>query len=384
MRWLGTAFVLLALATVPVIPVAHAYIEAPHSLGQIVHESTNIVLVEVLRVNKEKNLVIYKKLKDLKGKEAAEEIKHNIGERGFHPREWQTIKKWAEVGKKAVFFHNGGASETCTGDYWYQCYREGEWWGMSHAEPFLLRTYTGDAEKLAEAITKMLKGESVVVTCFADKNKEQLHERKGRLQRMKASLKLLNYDAKRDFVAFGGEGDAVAEYRTINLLPEGSTGWRYLPAAKLATSDHDKWFQDKFSTGTWKVGKAPIGYGEAEIAQRKGTSITEQGQDFIFRRVVEVPPELLTQKGVLFHVRLASDDGATVFLNGVKIDDDYDQDHEFSYWNREVELQAKQFRPGGNVIAVRVRNKQGSSDLYLDMEIVAEAPVAKPAPMPQK
>jgi hypothetical protein len=254
---------------------------------------------------------------------------------------------------------------------------------MSHAEPFLLRTYTGDAEKLAEAVTKMLKGESVVVTCFADKNKEQLHERKGRLQRMKASLKLLNYDAKRDFVAFGGEGDAVAEYRTINLLPEGSTGWRYLPAAKLATSDHDKWFQDKFSTGTWKVGKAPIGYGEAEIAQRKGTSITEQGQDFIFRRVVEVPPELLTQKGVLFHVRLASDDGATVFLNGVKIDDDYDQDHEFSYWNREVELQAKQFRPGGNVIAVRVRNKQGSSDLYLDMEIVAEAPVAKPAPMPQ-
>ena len=86
---------------------------------------------------------------DLKGKHPTDVVKHAIGKRGFHPREWQNIIAWAEPGKKAVFFHNGGASETCIGTYWYQCYREGEWWGMSHAEPYLLRTFCGDPEKLA-------------------------------------------------------------------------------------------------------------------------------------------------------------------------------------------------------------------------------------------
>ena len=49
--------------------------------------------------------------------------------------------EWAEVGKTAIFFHNGGASETCIGSYWYQCYPNGEWWGLSHGEPFLLRSF---------------------------------------------------------------------------------------------------------------------------------------------------------------------------------------------------------------------------------------------------
>src|SRR5262249_24104046 len=120
---------------------ARAYVEAPYSLGQVCKESTTIVLVEVTRVNKEKNLILFKKLQDLKGQHPQQEIKHNIGQRGYHPREWQNIMKWAEVGQKAVFFHNGGASETCIGTYWYQCYPEGEWWALSHAEPFLLRTY---------------------------------------------------------------------------------------------------------------------------------------------------------------------------------------------------------------------------------------------------
>ncbi len=75
--------------------------------------------------------------------------------------------------------------------------------GMSHAEPFLLRTFIGDQEKLVEHCTRMLKGEEVIVTCFADINKNQLHERKGKLQRLKASLKKQDYNPKRDFVGWG-------------------------------------------------------------------------------------------------------------------------------------------------------------------------------------
>src|SRR5262249_48294947 len=118
---------------------SRAYVEAPYSLGQVIEESTNVVLVEVVKVNKEKNLIIFKKVEDIKGKHPDQQIKHNIGRNGFHPREWQNVMAWAEEGKRAVFFHNGGASETCTGSYWYQCYKQAEWWDMSHAEPFLLR-----------------------------------------------------------------------------------------------------------------------------------------------------------------------------------------------------------------------------------------------------
>src|SRR5689334_1806108 len=230
--------VLLALAFAA---PARAYVEAPYSLGQVCKESTNIVLVEVARVNKEKNLIIYKKVQDLKGKHPQEEIKHNIGQRGYHPREWQNIMAWAEVGKKAVFFHNGAASETCVGTYWYQCYPEGEWWGLSHAEPFLLRTYYGDAEKMADAVAKILDGKEVVVPCLADGNKEQLHERKGKLQRLKASLARGNYDAKRDFVGFGAaDGDDDVEYKTVVLLAQSTPGWRFLPAQE-AKNGGDSW-----------------------------------------------------------------------------------------------------------------------------------------------
>ncbi len=162
------------------------------------------MLVEVSRVNQEKGLIIFKKVKDLKGNHAGDEIKHNIGKRGFHEREWKNVMAWAAVGKKAVVFHNGSTSETCIGTYWYQCHKESEWWGMSHAEPFLMRTYFGDVEKLAEAVGQVVAGKEVIVPCLADGPRDQFHLGKGKVQRLKASLKRLDYNVPRDFVGFGG------------------------------------------------------------------------------------------------------------------------------------------------------------------------------------
>ncbi|HEY7424774.1 MAG TPA: YdjY domain-containing protein [Gemmataceae bacterium] len=375
-----------AWVTVVVLcPAVQAYVEAPHTLGRCCQESTNVVLVEVVLVNKDKGVIIYKKVQDLKGKHPGEEIKHNIGKRGFHPREWQNVMAWAEVGKRAVFFHNGGASETCIGTYWYQCYKEGDWWGMSHAEPFLLRTYSGDVEKLAAAVTNIMAGKQVVVTCLADGNKEQLHQRKGKLQRMKASLKLQDYNPKRDFVGWGGDGDGGAEeFKTFVLLAESTPGWKYLPRSQVRD---ENWQKAVYDDAKWRSGKAPIGYGEEEIAKRKGTVVPEMGQPFLFRRIVEVPSDLLAQKSVRFQLRVASDDSAVVFLNGTLIDHDPVEDHEFSYWNRDVEVAAKQFKAGRNVIAVLVKNRPRSSDIYLDMELAAQVPLPKivrrkPTPAP--
>ena len=74
--------------------------------------------------------------------------------------------KWAEVGKQATFFHNGGASETYIGATWYQAYPQGEWWGMSHGEPFLMRSYAGKVEKFPAILADILDNKEVVVPCM--------------------------------------------------------------------------------------------------------------------------------------------------------------------------------------------------------------------------
>src|SRR5262245_28915878 len=308
---------------------AWSYVEAPYTLGKVIADSTNIVLVEVTRVQKEKGLILFKKIKDLKGTYDGDQIRHNIGsgDRGFHPREPKNVMSWAAVGERAVFFCNEEASETCIGTYWYQCYREDQWWGMSHAEPYLLRTYCGDTEDLAKAVTEILAGKEVIVPCFADGNQQRLHERKGRLQRLKASLARVEYDARRDFVGYGADGVDEVDYKTDILLAEGAAGWRFLPATDVAGAA-DRWMKPGFSDGRWRIGKTPIGYGEEAIAERSGTPIEEYGQAFVFRRTVDIPSALLGAKNVTFQLSVAADNCAHVFLNGEMILDEGEEDHE--------------------------------------------------------
>src|SRR5262249_8080264 len=158
--------------------------------------STNIVLVRVEKVDKNNNMIIYRKVRDIKGKHPTDVIKHNIGRGGFNPREWQYTMQWAEVGKTAVFFHNGSAQRTCIGTYWYQASVNGEFWGLSHGEPYLLRSYCGKPEKLAALVTEMLAGKEVIAPCMVDGNKDDLHLRRAKVQRLRCSLKLNNYDQK--------------------------------------------------------------------------------------------------------------------------------------------------------------------------------------------
>ena len=204
-RVLAAAAIAAAAAVLLTPATAPGYVEAPMSFGAIVAQSTNVVLMTVAKVDKEKNLIVYQKVQDVKGKHPQEQIKHNIGRGGLRPGEWEEIMRWAEAGKTAVFFHNGGASETYIGATWYQAYPQGEWWGMSHGEPFLMRSYAGKPEKLPGFITEMLNGKEVVVPCMVDGDKETLHKKTARIQRLKASLKLQDYNPKRDFVGWGGE-----------------------------------------------------------------------------------------------------------------------------------------------------------------------------------
>ena len=76
---------------------------------------------------------------------------------------------------------------------------------MSHGEPFLLRSYAGKVEKLPAFLADILADKEVVVPCMVDGDKEAIHKKTARIQRLKASLKILDYNPKRDFVGWGGE-----------------------------------------------------------------------------------------------------------------------------------------------------------------------------------
>jgi hypothetical protein len=239
-------------------------VEAPHSLGQVVSLSTNVVLLRVEQVDKEKNLIVYRKVRDLKGKHPTDVIRHNIGRGGFNPREWQYTMAWAEVGKTAVFFHNGGASETCLGTYWYQAYAGGDWWNLSHGEPFLLRSYAGNVEKLAAAVTEIVAGREVVVPCMVDGNKDDLHLRRARIQRLRAGLKL-DYNPKRDFVGWGGE-----DFRRLQGMP----GFSHYSALACVGPDAHGISSADFN-GDGKPDVCLAGAGRLALLQNGGESLNE-------------------------------------------------------------------------------------------------------------
>lgn len=186
-------------------------------------------------------------------------------------------------------------------------------------------------------------------------------------------------DAKLTVTVLGEKGDAPvleAETKTIKLVAESAEGWKYHPAANV---QGDRWRSLKFEDKGWQTAKAPIGYGEEEIAKRNGTMLKDDGQNFIFRKVIDIPDDLATQKGVTYRLNVASDDTAVVYINGEMVDEDPEADHEFMYWNREIDVPAKHFLGGKNVIAVLVKNKAGSSDMFFDLELKAQAP-GKTAP----
>lgn len=258
------ALAALALALVCIARPMFAYVEIPYTLGRVIQEATQIAVLRVEKVDGEKNLIVFRKVQDLKGT-APDIVRHNIGRGGFHPREWQTIMAWAQPGQTAVFFNNGGASETCISNYWYQAYAGGEWWNMSHGEPYFLRTFAGRPEKLAGAVAALLAGQEAVVPCMADGDKNLLQTAGGRIQRMKASLKIQDYDIKRDFVGWGGE-----EFRRI----EGMPGFTHYSALSRTDPDAVGVNSADFD-GDGKPDLCLFGSGRLTLLQNAGTALNE-------------------------------------------------------------------------------------------------------------
>jgi HEAT repeat protein len=158
-RYLWTPIILHGLAA----PV-WGYIDASPTLGRVVKDATNIVVLRVEKVSKEKGIIIYSKVEDLKGTYPADQVKHRITE-GWHPSESKLILDWAEPGQIAICFHNGKSAVTCIGNYWYGASAaEPPWWTMTCGEARLAYAYVGSTQKLREHLKVMLDGKEVVIT----------------------------------------------------------------------------------------------------------------------------------------------------------------------------------------------------------------------------
>ncbi|HJZ94075.1 MAG TPA: VCBS repeat-containing protein [Gemmataceae bacterium] len=217
-------FTLASILLLTVNASSRAYIEAPMTIGDVINQSQLVTILRVSRVDKSKNLIVYDKVEDIKGKFPTAIARHVITGQ-LREGEIKTVLDWAEPGKTAIFFAKDGACETCIDTYWYQTYKNGEdLYGMSHGEPFLLRSYAGKAERLAPLVRAMLEGKEVLVPAMED-NKDLLHRRAGKVWRLKSSLKIVTYDPKRDFAGWGGE-----DIRRI----AGGTGFSHLgPLGKI-------------------------------------------------------------------------------------------------------------------------------------------------------
>jgi HEAT repeat protein len=146
---------------------AWAYLAAMPTLGKIMVDSSNIVVLEVDKISRDKQVVIFKKVADLKGKGLPEVVKHKLTD-GFHPRQARAILDWAEPGRIAVCFQSGERTcVTCIGGFWYECaVGQNPWWTMTTGRPELSYAYSGSTGKLRDHVTAMLAERETVITAL--------------------------------------------------------------------------------------------------------------------------------------------------------------------------------------------------------------------------
>ncbi len=121
-----------------------------------------------------------------------------------------------------------------------------------------------------------------------------------------------------------------------------------------------------------KKGDAPFGYGyNRSIFPAPVRTYVKPSNGMIFRRNFVVD-ESKNYKSYI--IKVASDNAATVYINGKQVD--YDvmmkmvSGHEFTYWNREVNIPASSVKKGNNELVVLLGNDADSSDAYLDIMII--------------
>jgi len=200
---------------------AQAYITVPvATLGSVVAESTYVTVVRVEKVSREKGVIVYTKLRDLKGKYPKDTIRHVFDLKGtpahqgqghvpIRPdaKDWKYALDWAEPGKTAVMFTRqydpyGDFGHTYIDGCWYATMcppRDWQFWYAIYADPNLLHQWhCGTPARLIRAVEAMVAGREVVVPVLAKSSRDDLRAGRASVQGLRVATHLRDYNPQRD------------------------------------------------------------------------------------------------------------------------------------------------------------------------------------------
>jgi hypothetical protein len=152
--------------------------------------------------------------------------------------------------------------------------------------------------------------------------------------------------------------------RKIKIVSSGDP-WLYNETDPQPPSS-PQWYEEGFDDSEWSMGWTPFGYGDSVTY---GTVLNDNDAGYFFRKTFTIDPDL---KLVQVTLKISSDNCHQVYLNGVLIDDDLGENHEYQYWNREIVLEDDIYNIGENTLAVYVYNTPSSGDAFMDLEIVLD------------
>jgi hypothetical protein len=216
----------IALLVLPAMPT-QAYITRPvQTLGHLC-DSTYITVVRVENVNREKGIIVYRKVKDLKGAYPRETLRHvfDLKNTPAHKgpgdvpirtdaKDWQYALQWAEVGKTAVVFSlkydpYGDFGHTYIDGCWYATMcprRDWDLWYSIYADPDLLtRWHAGSPAHLTTTIEDVLAGKDSIAPVLKTGDRDDLRAGKAKLGGLKVSVRLRDFNSQRDSVTWDGD-----------------------------------------------------------------------------------------------------------------------------------------------------------------------------------
>ena len=168
--------------------------------------STHVAIVQVEKLDREKGILIFRKVRDIKGKWPADQMKQIVGTDSRRPPVHPGLGRGRQddrhvrPGKLQVepHLHRQEWYASNTADW--------QWWNVSHGEPIVLRTVQRQDRPAYHAPSPTSwPARRSSSRAWSGTTSQELASNKAKIQRLRASLKLLDYNPKRDFVSWGSD-----------------------------------------------------------------------------------------------------------------------------------------------------------------------------------
>ena len=205
MRIAASVLLLLAAAAAPALIDSYR----PETLGAMCARvgSVTVLRVEKVHLAGGKGAVVYKAVRDLKGKLPRSGLRQVFG-MGNEPHEIKALLAWAKKaeGAEVVAFRYENRLAICHGGIWSVFDHappkdpKEEWAVSTRTEPAFLQAYCGPAGKLEALAKSILAGKTVMSDCMLGERDKALRRRDGRTVRMRTSLKSVKFDLAHDRV----------------------------------------------------------------------------------------------------------------------------------------------------------------------------------------